>query len=40
MIGVKISRETHRPKRDNLVDIAGYAQTVAMIREREGKDER
>ena len=35
MIGVKLSRETHRHKPDNLVDIAGYAQTVAMVRERE-----
>ena len=37
MIGVKLSRETHQPKRDNLVDIAGYAQTVAMVRQREAK---
>jgi len=35
MIGVKLSRETHRAKYDNLVDIAGYAQTVAMVRQRE-----
>ncbi len=35
MIGVKISREVHKPKRDNLVDIAGYAKTVALVRERE-----
>ncbi len=34
MIAVKIAREVHRPKRDNLVDIAGYAGTVEMIRER------
>jgi hypothetical protein len=25
MIGVKLAREAHAPKRDNLVDIAGYA---------------
>jgi hypothetical protein len=31
MVGVKISRETHLHKRDNLVDIAGYAKTVDMI---------
>ena len=31
MIGVKISREVHRPKRDNLVDIAGYAATLEML---------
>lgn len=28
MIALKISRECHQPKRDNLVDIAGYAETV------------
>ena len=33
MIGVKISRETHQHKSDNLVDIAGYAQTLAMVHE-------
>lgn len=32
MIGVKLSREVHRHKRDNLVDIAGYASTVAAVR--------
>ncbi len=31
MMGVKISRQCHRPKRDNLVDAAGYAETVAMV---------
>lgn len=30
MIAVKISRQVNRPKRDNLVDAAGYAATVAM----------
>lgn len=35
MIAVKLSRECHRPKRDNLVDIAGYAETVEWA-----KDER
>lgn len=30
---VKISREVHRPGRDNLVDIAGYARVVEMTRE-------
>ncbi len=35
MAALKISREVHRPKRDNLVDLAGYAGTVAMVRERE-----
>ena len=32
MIAVKMSRHTNRPKRDNLVDIAGYAETLEMIR--------
>lgn len=27
MIAVKLSRECNRPKRDNMVDIAGYAET-------------
>lgn len=35
MCAVKISRECHRPKRDNLTDLAGYAATLALVRERE-----
>jgi hypothetical protein len=31
MIAVKVAREAHRHKRDNLVDIAGYARTAAMV---------
>lgn len=31
MILVKISRETNRHKRDNLVDIAGYAKTLKLV---------
>lgn len=31
MIGVKLSREVNAHKRDTLVDIAGYAQTVQMV---------
>lgn len=31
MIAVKLSRATHAPKRDTLVDIAGYAKTLDMI---------
>lgn len=31
MIAVKISRECHQPKWDNLVDIAGYALTLEMV---------
>ena len=27
----KISRDTHAPKRDNLVDIAGYAECVELL---------
>ncbi len=34
MIAVKISRECNRHKRDNLVDIAGYAGTLHLIDER------
>lgn len=31
MIGVKLSREVHAPKRDNRTDIAGYAETLDMV---------
>lgn len=31
LIAVKLARQAHRHKRDNLVDIAGYARTVAMV---------
>lgn len=31
MIAVKLARQAHRHKRDNLIDIAGYARTVAMV---------
>ena len=33
MVALKLSRESRVHKRDNLTDIAGYAQTVAMIAE-------
>ena len=33
MVGVKISREVHEHKRDNLVDGAGYLKTVMMVEE-------
>lgn len=33
MAALKISRECNAHKRDNLVDLCGYAQTVAMIHE-------
>lgn len=35
LAAVKISREVNAPKRDNLVDLAGYAGAVSLIRERE-----
>lgn len=38
MIGVKLSRECNGHKRDNLVDAAGYAQTVQMVEERLAQD--
>lgn len=31
MIAVKLSRETNKHGRDNLVDIAGYAETVQRV---------
>ena len=31
MIAVKVARQAHRHKRDNLVDVAGYARTAAMV---------
>ena len=31
MCAVKISRQCNSPKRDNLVDLAGYAETVQMV---------
>ena len=31
MAAVKLSRETHKPKRDNRVDLAGYAECAEMI---------
>jgi Domain of unknown function (DUF4406)/Domain of unknown function (DUF6378) len=31
LIGLKLSREAHQHKRDNLTDIAGYAETLAML---------
>jgi hypothetical protein len=32
MVAVKLSREVNRPKRDNLVDGAGYLETLHMVR--------
>lgn len=33
LIGFKVSREIAKPKKDNRVDIAGYAETLQMIHE-------
>ncbi len=35
MIGLKISRQTNRHGRDNLVDVCGYAATIERIKQRE-----
>lgn len=37
MGGVKISREAGKHKRDNTVDLAGYAECAQMVAERQGK---
>lgn len=34
MVGVKLAREVHRPKRDNLTDGAGYFAVAARIQGR------
>jgi len=39
MAGLKLAREAHAHKRDNLVDTAGYAQTVQMVLETTGQDD-
>lgn len=31
MVAVKVSREMHKPKRDNRVDICGYAECLQMV---------
>ena len=35
LIGVKISRETNASKRDNRVDMAGYAEALDLVRQRQ-----
>ena len=40
MCMVKISREANAPKRDNLVDLAGYAETVNMVLDERARRER
>lgn len=37
MCAVKLSRQVNKPKRDNLVDLAGYAATVDMVLEEKNK---
>jgi hypothetical protein len=37
MVGIKIAREANRPKRDNLVDGAGYFAVIERIRQREAR---
>lgn len=39
-VALKISREVNQAKRDNLVDIAGYAETVNLVRQREQAEDR
>lgn len=34
MIALKLSRQCNKPKRDNLIDIAGYAATIDMVLDR------
>ena len=39
MVGLKISREVNRPKRDNVVDGAGYFENLDMVkRERKRRE--
>lgn len=38
MVLLKVARELRKPKRDNRVDIAGYAETLEMIAQREAAD--
>lgn len=39
MVGVKISREVNRPKRDNIVDGAGYFETLDMVKNERARRE-
>jgi hypothetical protein len=39
MVCVKLSRQTHMHKRDNLVDAAGYINCIDKIHTRKGEDE-
>jgi len=35
LVAVKVSREVNAPKRDNRVDMAGYAETLELVRQRQ-----
>jgi len=37
MVLLKVARHQHAPKRDNLVDVCGYARCVELIEEREAE---
>ena len=37
MIQLKVARQRHKHKRDNLVDIAGYAECISRLDEGKGK---
>lgn len=37
MVGVKIARESHAPKDDNIVDGVGYFLTLAKVKEERAK---
>lgn len=37
MIGTKIAREVNTPKRDNVVDVVGYAHCLDLIQQVKGK---
>lgn len=39
MVGLKISRECDAHKEDNLVDMAGYPETIAMVHQRKAEQE-
>lgn len=39
MLQVKVARELHAPKRDNMVDAAGYSEVVNMINEVQNQEE-
>ena len=40
LAGLKIAREVHRHKRENLVDLAGYASVCQMVHERKEEIEK